>query len=42
MQAMMVAVIFVIGTIVVETGLFIIKQDRDDKIKARKIAEIEK
>lgn len=35
---MMVSIIFIIITIVVETGLFIIKQDRDDKTR-KKIAK---
>lgn len=37
---MMVAIFFIILTIVVETGLFIIKQNRDD-MQRRKVAKHE-
>lgn len=33
------AVFFIMGTIVIETALFIIKQNRDDRIKAKKSKE---
>jgi len=39
---MMVSVVFIMVTIIIETTLFIIKQDRDDKIKARKDKETER
>ena len=38
----MVSVVFIMATIIIETTLFIIKQDRDDKIKARKEKETER